>query len=83
MNKLNIKAFGLSLGIVSAIFMILLGILGNLGIYMSVVNMMQEWHQFFDLSFIGIILGVIEAFIISFIFGAGIAYFYNLIEEGK
>jgi len=83
MNKLSVKGFGLSLGIVFAILMFILGILGNLGIYMSGVEMMMQWHLFFDLSFVGILYGAIEAFIIGGIFGIGIAYFYNLVKEYK
>lgn len=80
MNKLSIRRLGLSLGIISAICMVLLGILGNLGIYMSGVETMQGWHVFFDLSFVGILLGTIEAFVVGWIFGVGIAYFYNVID---
>lgn len=80
MNRLSIKGLGLSLGIVSAICMVLLGILGSLGIYMSGVETMQGWHVFFDLSFVGILLGTIEAFVVGWIFGVGIAYFYNVID---
>lgn len=78
MDKLNIKGLGLSLGIVSAICMALLGILGNFGIYLNAVEIMSQWHIFFDLSFLGIILGIVEAFIVGGISGVLIAYFYNL-----
>ena len=76
-QKLDAKALGYSLAILSGLCMLLLGILGNLKIYMGAVNMMQQWHMFFNLTILGIITGIIEAAIISFIFGWLIAYFYN------
>jgi hypothetical protein len=80
MDGLRVKSMGLSFGIVSAISMAILGILGNLGIYLGAVEMMSQWHAFFNLSFWGIIFGMIEAFVIGGIIGVGIAYFYNLFE---
>jgi len=76
-EKLNPKALGISLALISALMMLLLGILGNLGIYTGAVEMMMQWHVFFSLSIGGIIAGMIEAGIISFIFGWLIAYVYN------
>ncbi len=76
-NKLNGMALGYSLALLGALCMLLLGILGNLGIYIGTVEMMQQWHLFFSLSIVGIITGIIEAAVISFIFGWLIAYFYN------
>ncbi len=75
--ELNPKSLAISLSLVSALIMLLLGILGNLGVYTSAVDMMKQWHMFFDISILGIITGMIEAAIISFIFGWLIAYFYN------
>lgn len=76
-QKLNELSFGYSLAIVSAAIMLLMGIFGNLGIYLGAVEMMQQWHIFFSLSFMGIIGGIIEAAVFSFIFGWLIAYIYN------
>ena len=76
-KKWDEKALGFSFALVSAIIMLLLGILGNLGIYVGAVEMMQQWHLFFDLSVLGIIGGMIESAIISFIIGWLIALFYN------
>jgi hypothetical protein len=83
MNKLSVKRLGLSIGILSAICMLFLGILGNMGIYMGAVGMMSQWHMFFSLSFFGIITGTIEAFVIGGLLGMGIAYFYNIVGGGK
>ena len=76
-QKLNSKALGYSLAILSGAGMLLLGILGNLGLYMTGVEAMKSWHLFFDLSIIGIIAGIIEAGLFGFILGWLIAYTYN------
>ena len=77
MQKLNEKALAYSLAIVAAISMLLLGIAGNIGIYTGAVEMMRQWHMFFSLSIGGIIAGMFEAAIISFIAGWLIAWIYN------
>jgi hypothetical protein len=59
-NRLNALALGYAGAIISGIGMLLLGILGNLGIYTGAVGMMQQWHIFFSLSPLGIITGIIE-----------------------
>ena len=56
--------------------MLLLGILGNLGVYMGAVEAMMKWHMFFSLSVIGIIGGMIEAAIITFVFVYVIIWLY-------
>ncbi|WP_197082039.1 hypothetical protein [Methanosarcina siciliae] len=76
-QQLKPLALGLAATIVSAIIMGLLGIFGNLGIYMGAVEMMRQWHMFFSLTLTGIIAGMIEAAIISFIFAYLFGIFYN------
>lgn len=76
-DKLNAKALGYSLAILSGLWMLILGILGSLGVYLSGVEAMQKWHLFFSLSIGGIIAGIIEALIFGFVIGWLIAYFYN------
>ncbi|MBU4000596.1 hypothetical protein KKG29_05520 [Patescibacteria group bacterium] len=76
-HELNPKALAISLALISALMMLLLGIAGNIGIYAGAVEMMKQWHMFFDITILGTIAGMIEAGIISFIFGWLIAYAYN------
>lgn len=76
-GKLNELALGYSLAIVSAASMILLWIGGKIGVYTGAFEQMQNWHIFFNLSFVGLIAGTIEAAIWSFIFGWLIAWVYN------
>ena len=67
-NQINKLVAGYTGAIVAAACMLLLGILGNLGVYMGAVEAMMEWHMFFSLSVLEIIGGMIEAAIITFVF---------------
>lgn len=67
MKTLHAMYFGYAGAIVSAVIMLALGILGNFGIYTGAVLMMQEWHLFFSLSLLGIIGGMIESAVVSFV----------------
>lgn len=77
MNKLNSNALGYAGAVVAALGMLLLGILGNLGVYEGAVAMMMQWHVFFSLSIGGIIGGMIEAAVISYVFLYALGWFYN------
>jgi hypothetical protein len=48
--KLNSLALGYAGAIISAAAMLLLGILGNLGIYAGAAEQMMRWHMFFWLT---------------------------------
>lgn len=76
-TKLNALALGYAAAIVAAAIMLLLGILGNLGIYVGAVDMMRQWHMFFSLSIGGIIAGMVEAAIISFVLVYIFGWLYN------
>lgn len=76
-QKLNELALGYAAAGTSGLGMLLLGILANLGIYVGAAEQMQKWHLFFNLSVVGIIGGIIEASIISFIFAWIFAKVYN------
>lgn len=77
MTKLNEKAFGYGAAIIGAAMMLILGIFGNIGIYTGAVEMMRQWHMFFSLSLTGIIGGMIEAAVFSFIACYAFAWAYN------
>lgn len=83
MQKLNSLALGYAGAILSALGMLIMGILGNLGIYTKAVEHMQDWHIFFSLSVGGIISGMVEAaiwsFVILWIFGC----LYNMLVTKK
>ncbi len=57
--------------------MLLVGILGNIGIYTGAVEMMEQWHIFFSLSIGGIIAGMAEAAVVTFVFVYLFAFLYN------
>ena len=83
MKSLHALYLGYAGAIISAIIMLVLGILGNFGLYTGAVAMMSEWHLFFSLSITGIIGGMLEAAIISF---AGLYLFavvYNWLLQQK
>jgi hypothetical protein len=75
--KLNALALGYAGAIVAAVCMLLLGILANLGIYSGGAEQMMKWHMFFSLSVGGIITGMIEAAVISFVFMYLFGWAYN------
>ena len=76
-DKLNSLAFGTSAALVAAICMLILGIFGNIGVYLGAVEMMSQWHMFFSLTPFGILTGMIEAAIISFVFFYIFGWLYN------
>jgi hypothetical protein len=83
MKTLNAPALGNAGAIISAVGMLLLGILGSLGLYTGDVAMMEEWHMFFSLSTGGIIGGMIEAAVVSFIILYAFAIVYNWLVTRK
>ena len=76
-GKLNAFALAVSAAIVAAVSMLILGIFGNIGIYTGAVEMMRQWHMFFTLTPLGIIAGMAEAAIISFVFLYVFGEIYN------
>ena len=82
-DKLNAVAFGGAATIVAAVGMLILGVLGNLGLYTGAVTMMGQWHMFFSLSAVGIVTGMIEAAVISFVFAWLFVVIYNkMVQRG-
>lgn len=79
-DKLNVFAFGAAAAIVAAIGMLILGILGNLGIYSGAVSMMSQWHMFFSLTPLGILAGMVEAAVITFVFIYLFGWIYNKLK---
>ncbi|HEX9721798.1 MAG TPA: hypothetical protein VGA53_00895 [Candidatus Paceibacterota bacterium] len=78
---MNIKSHALAssgaAAIVAAGAMLLLGVLGNMGLYTGAVEAMRQWHMFFDLSIGGILAGMVEAAVITF----GIVYAFVWLYE--
>jgi hypothetical protein len=76
-EELDALALGYAAAIISAVVMLLLGILGSVGVYTGAAGMMVQWHMFFSLSIGGIIAGMIEAAIISFVIAYAFGLVYN------
>ncbi len=79
--KLDEVARGCSSAIISALIILLLSILANIGIYTGAARVMQELHMFYWLSITGIIAGMIEAAIIGLIFAYLFGYAYNRLTK--
>ncbi len=81
MNEtMNPLALGYAGATVGAGVMLLLGVLGNMGVYTSAVNMMRQWHLFFSLTPTGIIAGMVEAAVVSFILLYALGWLYNTFD---
>ncbi len=76
-EKLNELALGYAGAGVSAACMLLLSIAAKLGVYTRAAERMMDWHMFYTLSFGGIIAGMIEAAVWSFVFLYALAWVYN------
>lgn len=83
MKKLNALALGYAGATILAIIMLLFGMLGNLGLYEHIGQTMQQWHIFLSISTGGIIGGMIEVIIGSFIFFYIFAVIYNVFTIKK
>ncbi len=79
-NKFNVSALGISASLVAALSMLILGIFGHMGIYLGAVEMMRQWHMFFSLTPLGILAGMLEAAIISFVSFVLFGWIYNKIS---
>ncbi|NQV92027.1 hypothetical protein HQ489_06145 [Candidatus Woesearchaeota archaeon] len=70
LNELSLAKAG---AVVSAASMLLLGIGWNLGVYVGAAQAMAKWHLFFSKSLIGIVGGMVEgavwSFVILYVFG--------------
>jgi hypothetical protein len=61
--------------------MLVLWILAKVGLYIEVAQMMAQWHVLFNLTFLGLIGGMIEAAIVSFIAVYSFVFIYNLVNS--
>ncbi len=76
-TKLNALSLGYAGAILSAIWMLIMGVLGNFSIALSAIEIMKAHHIFFSLSAAGIISGMIEAAIFSFVALFVFGWLYN------
>ena len=82
--KLNAEKLSLAAAIVSSVCMLLLSILNGVGLYQSAVSQMEAWHMFYTPTFLVTFIGMIEAFVITYICVYAVTWLYNyLISEKK
>ncbi len=81
-SEFNALALGYAGAAISAASMLLLGIGWNIGIYQNTAMQMAKWHMFFSPTIGGIIGGMIEAAVISFIFLYAFGRAYNKFANG-
>ena len=77
LQALNAKALGLAGAALAAASMLLLGIAGNTTTYNQAAQQMMKWHLFFSFSLGGIIAGMLEAAVWSFVGLYAFAWVYN------
>lgn len=77
MKNLQANALGLSLGLLGALGMLVLSLLALGGVYTGAYEAMKVWHLFYDLTAVGIIAGIVEAAVWSYVSGYLVALFYN------
>lgn len=77
MKTLSSKALGLSLATLSALSMLVISLLALGGYYTGAYEAMKAWHVFYDLTAVGILGGIVEAAVFSYIAGWLIGWFYN------
>ena len=52
-----------------------------MGLYVSAAEQMSKWHMFFNLTVIGLVSGMIEAGVISFLLVYSFATVYTMITQ--
>ncbi len=76
-KQLSPHGLGLASAIVSGLGMLVVSILGLSGKAMEVVKLMQAHHIWYDLTGVGIIAGIIEAFIFGYVIAYIFGWIYN------
>lgn len=74
---LNVRNFGIALGLTGVILVVVLGVLAMFGIGMSVVTALSAFYIGYSASVQGILVGAIMAFIDGLIGGMIFATIYN------
>ncbi|NIA02097.1 MAG: hypothetical protein GWP15_01810 [Nitrospirae bacterium] len=77
MKKLSPNAIGLAAAILSAVCMLVIGVLAMFEFRMEAFEMMKTMHIWFDATVVGVLLGMVEAFVFSYVVGYLFALLYN------
>lgn len=79
--RIDPLAFALALGILSAVCMLICGIVGMMGFWPNTMIFITEFYYGFDLNIPGILLGIVYGFLDGFIAGYIISLLYNWIRR--
>lgn len=82
-KKLQAKQLAVTFAILSALFMLVLWLLANTGLYVSAAEQMAKWHVFFSLNFGGLIGGMIEGAVASYVLVYVFVWIYNILPALK
>ena len=74
---LDAMAFAGTAALVSAAVMLVLGVFGAIGVYEGAVEMMEQWHLFFEPTAVGTLAGMVEAAVVAFVVSYPFAWIYN------
>ncbi len=77
MKKLSPNAIGLAAAILSTVCMLVIGVLAMFEIRMEAFEMMKTMHLWFDATVVGVLLGMVEAFVFTYVAGFLFALLYN------
>lgn len=80
-GMLNAQPAATALAVWSAVVMLLLWFLARMGLYVSAAKAMVQWHMFFDLTPTGLVGGMIEAAVVSFLGVYLFVFIYNMVAS--
>lgn len=80
MKKLNARRLSVAAALWAALFMLVIWLLANAGIYTSAADQMAKWHMYFNLTFMGLVGGMVEAAVVSFVLVYVFVWIYNLVK---
>ncbi len=80
-KNLNPESWAKTFAIWSALFMLVLWLLAKMGIYVTAAEMMAQWHVFFNLTFTGLVAGMVEAAALSYIGVYTFVWIYNKVTK--
>lgn len=80
MAKLNSHGLGLASAVLAGLGMLIMGLLAIAGIYMEAFQVMKAFHFGFDATAVGVLIGVVEAAVVSYIGGYLFGFVYNKVS---
>ena len=66
-KKIHINAWALTGALTSSLFMLILSLVNEFGLYTSATREMMKWHMYYSPTVQGTVLGMIEAGVLAYI----------------